>query len=250
MVKLLGHVSSGRRIKKKIWKHLKFFLPTLKIPRDITKLRKVIEKRCIALGWLHLVCGVILGVTTIITMQTLYYSNIFTAAGSTLLPLNVLMAMKGVSSILVFMAWFRNMDGGGFLHSFGCFNKIKRFKTWYKRRRKRLYNNRTFHAPHVTIEDGDYMSMNMILKVVDFIVGILVWVSIGRANRRSQTKGVQVVIALLTTTQITTDILAPILTFTVGYFYRLYLDKSENGEEKESDSSDSNSDSSDDSDSR
>ena len=88
-----------------------------------------------ALAWLHLLAAGLLAATTIVTVQTLYYSNIFTAAGSTILPLNILMGGKAVSGLFVFLAWFRNADGGDFLNTFGCV-RFERFKKWYRRRRK------------------------------------------------------------------------------------------------------------------
>jgi len=250
LARILQSSKRGRSLLRKLWQSTRYFLPTIHVPSNTNKLRRVIERRAIALGWLHLVCSLILGMTTLITIQTLYYSNIFTAGGSTLLPLNVTMTAKAVSSFVIFLAWFRNIDGGEFLSTLGCLSSFEVGKRWYEKRKKRLRAKRGFSAPKVAFE-SEYFSLNMIVKVVDFVIGLLVWVGIGRANNRSQTKSVRMVIAVVTGCQLVTDVLGPVLTFLVVYFFRIWVDKSEVGEEDESsDSEDSDdSDSDDDSDS-
>ena len=51
-------------------KPLKNFLPTNKFPTNTSKLRKAIEKRCIALAWIHLASTIVMLILTIIALQT------------------------------------------------------------------------------------------------------------------------------------------------------------------------------------
>jgi len=219
---MVWSITSGSRegfgmLKKFVVKPLKFFLPTLGMPRT---LKKDIAKRLIAIGWIELVCALGMLILSFVAMTAMgsHPHFINDSAG---IPLTYIMLLKAVSSLFVFGSVLRNTDMGDFFKEFGCLSLG--CKSWYKQRKKRLREKRGFSAPKVLV-DEDYISSVRGTKLFDMAMGLWVWIGLGHAisfGGGRASKGVRVITGLAVTCQVLSDILVVLLLVVVGWYVRI-----------------------------
>lgn len=179
---LTSQFKSGVRLQRRLWKPLKYFVPTVNMPRK-AKIRDVIMKRLMAIAWIELISFVAMLVLSIVAAFALtpYPHFINDSAG---LPLTLLMALKAVTSLLTTMSLLKNTDLGDFVKEFGCV-RVFGCKRWYKHRKKRLKEKRGFSAPKVIV-DEDYLAGLRGTKFLDMGMGLWVWIGLGWALRLSR----------------------------------------------------------------
>ena len=217
---LTSQFKSGVALQRKLYKPLKYFMPTISMPKK-GKFKKVMWKRLVAITWIEVLSTISMGALTIIAVAGLkpYPHFINDAAG---IPLTSLMALKSLSSLFVSFSLLRNIDLGDFFKEFGC---VEFFgcSACYKKRRKRLKEKRGFSAPKVLI-DEEYITSMRATKLFDLMMGLWVWIGLGWALRLSSfraPKPVRVILSLALVVQILSDILVPLLFIVIGWFARV-----------------------------
>ena len=217
---LTSQFKSGKKLQKRLWKPLKYFVPSVNMPRK-AKMKEAIAKRLMAIAWIQLLAFVSMLVLAVVAGVGLkpYPHFINDAAG---VPLTALMAFKAVTSLFTTMSLLRNTDLGDFVKEFGCIDAFG-CKRWYKHRRKRLKEKRGFSAPKVLVDD-EYLSGLRGTKLFDMAIGLWVWIGLGWAIRLSSfraPKPVRIILSLAVVVQTLSDILVPLLFLVVGWYVKV-----------------------------
>ena len=204
---------SGRRLKNRSWQYLYLFCPptSKRLPK---KLDEAIEQRIFSITWIEIFCAIGFFLIFGAVQTQLSWSSLFTVK-CPLIPLNMIILMKGISSFIQVLGLLSHADLPDFLAEFGCIIS----KTWYKNRRQILREKRGFEAPKVMINKG-YMSLNTFIKVLDLGIGVLMWIALVWAYNligRDTPKEIRVVLMILTINEVVADILVSSLYATVHW---------------------------------
>ena len=206
---------SGRKLKRHAWKQVHNFCPPMS-KRWPKHLKQAIEQRIFSVVWIELICAIILFVLFGIVHTTLSWAPHF----STIVPpfvmsLNMMMLLKGCTSLIFVLTLLSHADIPEFLAEYGCIFP----KTWYYNRKQILREKRGgLEAPPKVKVTHKYIVVNGVVKLMDLAMGVLVWMALYWANQlggRSKPKEIRIVLALLTLIQFITDILVVLLCATI-----------------------------------
>jgi len=150
VVAIIRTSKHGHRLSKRVWKNIYVYFP----PFSALETGNVdLEGRVFAIIWFESICAFLTIAITIYTHMYLNWSPIFTTA----LPLTPLVNMlytKGITGLMYVI---------GILHHFASFS-----------RPPCLYKIR----PTLSQIDASFIQFNGVLKIIDTIVSVLVWISL------------------------------------------------------------------------
>jgi hypothetical protein len=203
---------SGQGLLWAIWKRLNFFCPpcTTRNPKDVSS---AIQTRVIAIEWIELICSMSMLFLTLYAYVQLGWSVHFTYPAP-LIPLKAIMLIKGVFGLLVYASCIKNTNFIAFLSEFGCRPSCKNVRD------RKNVDGTTSNSQQKVNVDGDFLCFNTFTKVLDLMVGVVVWVEViwvisHMGVWKSEPKPIRVVLGTVIVLQVITDVLVIILAIAV-----------------------------------
>jgi hypothetical protein len=199
---------SGQGLLWAIWKRLNFFFPpcTTRNPKDVSG---AIQTRVIAIEWMELVCSISMLLLTVYVYIQLAWSVLFTYPAP-LIPLKVIMLIKGLVGLLVYASCMKNTNLLAFFSEFGCRPSCKNIRDGKTTDGTSVGTQRKVNV------DGDFLCFNTFTKVLDLMVGVVLWVQViwvisHMGVWKSEPKAIRVVLGGIIFLQLITDFLVVIL---------------------------------------
>lgn len=200
----------GEARRSSVWKKVYVFFPpiTSKVPQNING---VLQSRVVAVMGLECISSLLILALALLVQFKLNWSPHFTSP-SPFLPLKTIMVAKSISGIALVLGILHNTNVFEALAKYGC---LQPCFDWYLRRRN--HSDQQRGAPIVLVTSS-FLRFNGCLKLINFCIGIFMWVSLLWAHRLgggTKPKDVTIILGLLTLLLILTDILGITLWVTV-----------------------------------
>lgn len=199
---------SGQGLFWAVWKRLNYFFPpcTTRNPKDIFG---AIQTRVIAIEWIELVCSISMLLLAIYAYVQLGWSVLFTYPAP-LMPLKSIMLIKALVSLFVYASCMKNTNLIAFFSEFGCRPSCKNIRDG------KTDDGTYFGTQRKVNVDGDFLCFNAFTKVLDLMIGVLVWLEViwvilHMGVWKSQPKAIRVVLGGVIVLQLMTDFLVVLL---------------------------------------
>lgn len=254
--KAAGKFTHGRKVTRILSAKIVLFLPAFVLPTHEAHpklaLAAATAGRLLALTWIHLACGAVLFLTSVVAGVLYGHYAEFTSTAHVDLSLMDIMFVKSFSIIIVFYILFRQVTVHSMLSTFGCVDCHDLCSHGHRRhairqlsRRRRLQRQ----AAGVQLSESTLRTY-MAGKALDAFVSLWMWIiladQMGRF-RSDSAVGPKVVFRVVLATSIVCDVLAVVLSFTAVWFLTslVYYQESsdDEGSGSQSDSSSSGPDS-------
>lgn len=210
------------------------FLPLLRIPRKITR---EVQNRLAAVEILHLAASVCFAVLFTLIITRLGYAVPFVENPGSI-PLNAVIITKMITCFVLFFTLYNQTDVVLCLHHFGCFAFcMARVKRYWRQQRDILGSDPVMFA----VKPKTLRNL-LLLKFVDWSIGVLGWVGIWRSLGKVffvYGPGTQAVIVAFVFTLVLIDIWSVLLIGVIVRLYNTYMERRDEDAAAAEDSSDS-----------
>jgi hypothetical protein len=209
------------QIQAALWKRALYFCPPLSLqpPSSLSELHSTVQTRIIAIQWLQLVCSVGMLVLTLVVYIQMGWSPHFNI-NAPFWPLKVTLLLKGCSGLVVFLGILRNTHFSDFIAEFGCRACRKNVRTQQQPQESIIGQKNDNQGERVKI-NGDFICFNLVVKGLDFFIGILVWMGLlyilQLGGKSSQPKSVSTILGWVVAFQLVTDVWVMVLGFFIHW---------------------------------